>query len=146
MERWKFCRQGMWVRNWQQMLDQIALCGFNSIRLPYSNQLFDAASAPNGIDFVKNPDLQGLTGLEIMDRVVRGAGQRGFRGILDRHRPHAAGQSPLWYTDHVSEERWIRHCPLLPQRHRRAPSVIAAPFHHHPHTPPPYPARYPTTP
>src|SRR5258708_4415097 len=91
METRTFFPHGVWVRNWQQMLDQIALCGFNSLRLPYSNQLFDAASIPNGIDFVKNPDLQGLTGLEIMDRVVHGAGQRGLRVILDRHRPDASG-------------------------------------------------------
>ena len=35
--------------------------GFNTIRLPFSNQLFDAGGTPNGIDFAKNPDLQGLT-------------------------------------------------------------------------------------
>jgi endoglucanase len=133
METGTFCPHGLWVRNWQQMLDQIALCGFNSIRLPYSNQLFDAASIPNGIDFVKNPDLQGLTGLEIMDRVVHGAGQRGLRVILDRHRPDASGQSPLWYTDHVSEERWIADWVMLAQRYRTEPSVIGADLHNEPH-------------
>src|SRR5260370_13010631 len=75
METGTFCPHGLWVRNWQQMLDQIAHCGFNSIRLPYSNQLFAAGSTPNGIDFTKNPDLQGLTGIEIMDRLVHGAGR-----------------------------------------------------------------------
>jgi endoglucanase len=135
METGTFCPHGLWARNWQQMLDQIAQTGFNSIRLPYSNQLFDAASAPNGIDFDKNPDLRGLTGLEIMDRVVRGAGQRGLRVILDRHRPDAAGQSPLWYTDHVSEERWIADWVMLAQRYRSEPSVIGADLHNEPHSP-----------
>jgi len=59
METGTFCPHGLWARNWQQMLDQIVRSGFNSIRLPYSNQLFDAASTPNGIDFTKNPDLRG---------------------------------------------------------------------------------------
>src|SRR5215472_10057321 len=40
METGTFCPHGLWARNWQQMLDQIGHCGFNSIRLPYSNQAF----------------------------------------------------------------------------------------------------------
>jgi len=135
METVTFCPHGLWARNWQQMLDQIALCGFNSIRLPYSNQLFDSASIPTGIDFTKNSDLQGLTGLDIMDRVVHGAGRRGLRVILDRHRPDASGQSPLWYTDHVSEERWIADWVMLAQRYRAEPSVIGADLHNEPHSP-----------
>jgi endoglucanase len=135
LETGTFCPHGLWARNWQQMLDQIANCGFNSIRLPYSNQLFDAASIPNGIDFTKNPDLEGLTGIEIMDRVVHGAGQRGLLVILDRHRPDAAGQSPLWYTDHVSEKRWIADWVMLAQRYRSEPSVIGADLHNEPHSP-----------
>src|SRR5215469_2414566 len=68
METGTFCPHGLWARNWQQMLDQIVHCGFNSIRLPYSNQVFQAGSTPNGIDFTKNPDLQGLTGIETTRR------------------------------------------------------------------------------
>jgi endoglucanase len=135
MESQTFCPHGLWVRNWQQMLDQIAQCGFNSIRLPYSNQIFDKASIPNGIDFIKNPDLKGLTGLEIMDRVVHGAGQRGLRVILDRHRPDASGQSPLWYTDHVSEQRWIADWEMLADHYRHEPAVIGADLHNEPHAP-----------
>jgi endoglucanase len=135
METGTFCPHGLWARNWQQMLNQIALCGFNSIRLPYSNQLFAANSTPNGIDFTKNPDLQGLTGLQIMDRIIQGAGRRGLRVILDRHRPDASGQSPLWYTDHVSEERWIADWVMLAHRYRNEPSVIGADLHNEPHNP-----------
>jgi len=135
METGTFCPHGLWARNWQQMLDQIVHCGFNSIRLPYSNQVFQAGSTPNGIDFTKNPDLQGLTGIEIMDRLVHGAGQRGLRVILDRHRPDSNGQSPLWYTDHVSEQQWIADWVMLAQRYRNEPAVIGADLHNEPHSP-----------
>ncbi|HZC79872.1 MAG TPA: cellulase family glycosylhydrolase, partial [Ktedonobacterales bacterium] len=133
METGAFCPHGLWARNWQQMLDQIVQTGFNTIRLPYSNQLFDAASIPNGIDFTKNADLRGLTGLEIMDRIVQGAGRRGLRIILDRHRPDSYAQSPLWYTGHVSEERWIADWVKLAQRYRTENSVIGADLHNEPH-------------
>lgn len=133
METGTFCPHGLWARNWQQMLDQIARTGFNTLRLPYSNQLFDSASVPTGIDFTKNADLRGLTGIQIMDRIVVGAGQRGLKVILDRHRPDAYAQSPLWYTNRVSEDRWIADWVKLARRYRTEASVIGADLHNEPH-------------
>src|SRR5262249_28062328 len=98
LETSTFAPHGLWARSLDDMLDQMVQAGFNTIRLPYSDQLFDPTSTPNGIDFQKNPDLQGLTGVQIMDQVIQRAGERGLKVILDRHRPTAAGQSELWYT------------------------------------------------
>ncbi len=133
LETGTFAPHGLWTRNWSQMLDQIAGSGFNTIRLPYSNQLFDPASKPNGIDFAKNPDLKGLTGPQIMDKIVNGATSRGIMVLLDRHRPDAYGQSALWYTDHVSEQRWIGDWVMLAKRYRDNPLVIGADLHNEPH-------------
>ena len=135
METETFAPHGLWTRNWQEMLDQIAVAGFNTIRLPYSNQLFDPASKPNGIDFNKNPDLAGLSGLEIMDRIVDGAGRRGLKVILDRHRPTAQAQSDLWYTDQVSEARWIQDWVMLAGRYKGNDTVIGADLHNEPRGP-----------
>ena len=44
METGTFAPHGLWARNWEDMLDQIASLGFNTIRLPYSNQLFEPSS------------------------------------------------------------------------------------------------------
>ena len=57
METSTFSPQGLWARSYKDMLDQIKSLGFNTVRLPYSNQLFDAESKPNGINFELNPDL-----------------------------------------------------------------------------------------
>jgi endoglucanase len=133
LETGTFAPHGLWTRNWSQMLDQMASSGFNTIRLPYSNQLFDPASKPNGIDLKKNPDLAGLTGPQIMDKIVDGATSRGIMVILDRHRPDAQGQSALWYTDHVSEQRWLNDWVMLAKRYRDNPLVIGADLHNEPH-------------
>lgn len=45
-----------------------------------------STAAPNGIDFTKNPDLQGLMSLQVMDAVIDYAGQQDMRVILDHHR------------------------------------------------------------
>src|SRR5262249_48245823 len=57
LETGSFAPHGLWTRNWSQMLDQMVGQGFNTLRLPYSNELFDPASKPNGIDDKLNPDL-----------------------------------------------------------------------------------------
>src|ERR1700730_16439220 len=53
-----FSPHGLWTRNYGEMLDQMVAAGFNTVRLPYSNQLFAAGSAPKSIDMQKTPDLQ----------------------------------------------------------------------------------------
>jgi endoglucanase len=133
LETGTFAPHGLWVRNWSQMLDQMSGSGFNTLRLPYSNELFDPASKPTGIDYGKNPDLAGLTGPQIMDKIVNGATSRGMMVVLDRHRPAAQGQSDLWYTDKVSEDTWIKDWVSLAKHYRDNPLVIGADLHNEPH-------------
>ncbi len=126
---------GLWARNWADMLDQMATAGFNTIRFPFSNEMLAAAEPPKGIDYNKNPDLQGLKGLALMDKIIEGAGRRGLKVILDRHRPTASGQSELWYTDKVPEARWLADWEMLARHYRGNPTVIGADLHNEPHGP-----------
>lgn len=133
-----FAPHGLWARGYKSMMDQMKSTGFNTIRLPYSNQLFDAASKPNGIDFSKNADLQGLSGLQIMDKIVDYAGQIGLRILLDQHRSTAgnsAQESGLWYTSAYPESRWISDWTMLASRYAGNPTVIGADLHNEPHGP-----------
>ncbi|MET7418360.1 glycoside hydrolase family 5 protein [Dactylosporangium sp. NPDC005555] len=128
-----FAPHGLWSRSMDEMLDQMAAQGFNSVRLPFSNELFDATAKPNGVDYKLNPTLEGLTGPQIMDKVVEGITKRGMMVILDRHRPTSQGQSNLWYTDKVSEERWIGDWKKLAKQYRDNPLVVGADLHNEPH-------------
>ncbi|TDC12752.1 endoglucanase [Streptomyces sp. 8K308] len=132
METDTFAPHGLWARNYQDMLDQVRDLGYNTLRLPFSNQLFDAGATPNGIDYTRNPDLRGLTGLQIMDRIIDYAGDIGLRVVLDRHRPDSAGQSELWYTAAYSEQRWINDWVMLANRYRANHTVVGADLHNEP--------------
>ncbi|MGI5837706.1 MAG: glycoside hydrolase family 5 protein, partial [Chloroflexota bacterium] len=134
METGTFAPHGLWSRNWEEMLDQIADLGFNTIRLPYSSQLFDPESRTkaDSIEFEINPDLKGLTGLEVMDKIIEGAGKRGLKVILDRHRPDVEAQSKLWYTEKYTEERWINDWVMLAKRYKGNDTVIGADLHNEP--------------
>jgi endoglucanase len=130
-----FAPHGLWARNYADMLDQIAAAGFNTIRLPFSNQLLDPNRMPKNIDYQKNPDLQGLTSLQVMDWIVSAAGQRGLSVLLDRHRPTAAGQTELWYSADIPESRWVNDWVMLAQRYAGNPTVVGADLHNEPHGP-----------
>ena len=130
-----FAPHGLWARNWQDMLKQIAHTGFNTIRLPYTNQLFDPASKPQGtINYKLNPDLKGLQGLALMDRIIQGAGKFGLKVILDRHDPTADLRPGLWYTSQCSQARWIQDWVMLAQHYRGNTTIIGADLANEPHS------------
>jgi endoglucanase len=127
-----FAPHGLDVRNWGSMLDQMRDSGFNTLRLPYSNEMLRPGSKPDGINYRKNPDLKGLAGLGLLDKIVRGATDRGLMVLLDRHRPTAQAQSDLWYTDQVSEQQWIDDWTMLARHFKDDPLVIGADLHNEP--------------
>jgi len=130
-----FAPHGLGSRNWQNMLDQIKQMGFNTIRLPYSNQLFNPSSRPQGINYQLNPDLKGLSGLALMDRFIQGARSRGLKIILDRHDTTADLRPDLWYTNQVPEARWMQDWIMLARHYRGNDTVIGADLANEPHGP-----------
>ena len=123
---------GLWTVNYRDMLGQIRAEGYNLLRIPWSNQMLDQGAAVSGIDYHLNPDLVGLSPIEVLDRVVVAAGQVGLKVLLDRHRPDASGQSALWYTVAYPEQRWLDDWVLLAERYRANPTVIGADLHNEP--------------
>jgi endoglucanase len=133
LETGDFAPIGLNARNVDDVLDQIAATGFNTVRLPFSNELLDPGVKHMGINFGLNPKLKGLNGLGLLDYLVNGARRRGLRVILDRHRPTAEGQTELWYTAKVPEARWIADWVMLARRYRGNEAVIGADLSNEPH-------------
>ncbi|MFD9592404.1 cellulase family glycosylhydrolase [Kitasatospora sp. NPDC059973] len=127
---------GLWARDYGSMIDQMRALGFNTIRLPYSDDLF-RGSVPTGVNHSggMNADLEGLTSLQVMDRIVDRAGSAGLKVILDRHRPDAGGQSALWYTSAVPESTWLADLRAIAARYAGNPTVIGIDLHNEPHDP-----------
>jgi endoglucanase len=118
---------GLWQRNWEEMLDQVRQLGYNVIRLPFSNAMLLPGTKPTGINYAENPDLVDLTALEVMDKIIAGAGAREIRVILDNHRSTAGGgpeSNGLWYADRYPESRWIEDWKMLADRYKGDDTVI----------------------
>lgn len=129
---------GLWARNYRDMMDQMVELGFNTIRIPYSNAIFNPANVPNSINLSLNPDLQGLSSLQILDKIVDYAGQIGLRIILDNHSalPDNHANETLWYIPGDaanSEQAWINNWVALAQRYAGNPTVIGADLKNEPH-------------
>lgn len=123
---------GLWNRNMEELLNQIKDLGFNSIRLPFSNDILKSGATPDSINFYANPNLQDKTALEVFDYFIHEASKRGLYLILDRHRPTSAQQSELWYTQEVSENKWIEDWVFLATRYKKNAYVIGCDLHNEP--------------
>ncbi len=136
-ETGNYVLHGLWSRDYKSMIDQMKTLGYNTIRIPFSDDIFKPGTVPNSIDFSsgKNADLQGLNSLQILDKIVAYAGQDGLKVILDRHRPDAGGQSALWYTSAVPESTWIANLRNLATRYLGQDTVVGIDLHNEPHDP-----------
>jgi len=123
---------GLWSISLDAGLAQIASLGFNTIRLPYSNECL-AQAASSSVNEAANPTLAGLSPLQLMDAVIQGAKSYGLSVILDRHRPDSGAQSELWYTDRYPEAAWIADWTMLAERYAAEPAVIGVDLHNEPH-------------
>src|SRR5689334_2381030 len=125
---------GLWANvTWRSQIDHMAQLGYNTIRVPYSNDALKPGAVATSINDYVNPDLIGLSPLQILDKVIDYAGQKHMRIILDRHRPTSAQQTALWYTPAVSEATWIANWQALARRYAGNPTVIGADLHNEPH-------------
>src|SRR5262245_8767549 len=138
---------GLWAQDYHAILSAIKNNGFNTIRLPYSNQMVESPVVPSNISYFNgsgpiNGDLKGLNSLEIMDKVIAAAGADGLRVILVNHRSEAGNSAEangLWYTGAYPESAWINDWLTLVNRYAAFkdssgnPIVIGVDLRNEPH-------------
>ena len=122
---------GLWSRGYKPMLDQVKGLGFNTLRIPFSNEMLRTDAVTTSINFAQNPDLQGLTPIQCMDKVIAYAGSIGLKVILDRHSAKADGfiGEDVWYIPgdaYYTEQRWIEDWVMLAKRYSGNATVIGA--------------------
>ncbi|MDD1476891.1 cellulase family glycosylhydrolase [Arthrobacter sp. H16F315] len=127
---------GLWgTLTIDEALANIKSMGFNTVRLPFSNECLAATAVKGNVNYWANRayNLEGKRPLDVMDTVIARAKANGLQIILDRHRPSSADQSPLWYTAAVPETKWISDWKMLADRYKNDPTVIGADLHNEPY-------------
>jgi len=138
---------GLYAQDYHQILNTIHAQGYNTIRLPFSNQMVETPIIPKAIATSNaagpmNTDLVGLNSLQIMDKIITAAGALGLKVILVNHRSEAGNSNEpngLWYTAKYPEANWIADWKLLATRYKTFvdgkgnPVVIGVDLRNEPH-------------
>ena len=118
---------GLEIATLDSISAQIADMGFNSVRLPFSLEMVVEDPVIDHTVLAANPDLQGLTALQLLDAVIDSLARHGLVTILDNHSSEAVWYSlenGLWYTDEYPEEVWIETWVQLAEHYRDHPGVV----------------------
>jgi endoglucanase len=105
--------------------------GFNSVRIPFSNELVQTNPLVNASRLTANPQLVGLRSLEVLDRVIGALAAQGIVVILDNHVSRAdwccseTDGNGLWYAPGYPESTWLAHWQALTMRYLNQPAVVA---------------------
>ena len=134
---------GLWVQDYHTVLNDIKNLGYNTVRIPFSNQMVETPVVPQNLSFQSNSgpintDLKGLNSMQILQKIVTAAGQDGLKVILDDHRSEAgesAEQNGLWYTSAYPSSAWVNDWSTVAKMFAGNSTVIGFDLRNEPHTP-----------
>jgi endoglucanase len=123
---------GLWARNYKDMIGQMKTLGFNAVRIPVC-PLTLQNSPVTSIDYIKNPDLKGLSSIQVLDTVVGELDKDGMYILLDHHRPDCNAISELWYTPNYTEDQWISDLEKMATRYKNTSHFMGIDLKNEPH-------------
>ncbi len=116
---------------------RIRCMGFNAVRLPWSNEMYESNPIVPDYAITANPQLKGKRAMAVYDMVVRTLAAQGLMVILDNHNSNAewccsGDGNDLWYNADYPETSWIADWKGMVARFRDVPQVIAADLRNEP--------------
>jgi endoglucanase len=151
-ETTSFVAHGLYAQNYTTIVDEIKQFGYNTIRIPFSNQMWETnpIPKPNTISACSICKSQKLHSRDILALIINYAGSIGLHIILDNHRSEAGNSAEangLWYnTSHkpYTEQSWINDWVSIQdwvygltgyQASDGFPTVLGYDLRNEPHTP-----------
>lgn len=133
-----FIPGGLDVQHRKTIAKTIRKLGFNSVRMPYADEIVIKNPLVLPHLLTANPDLMGLRALDIFEACIDALTEEGIAVIVNNHITHATwccGADPCdagWANDHLgplcritqTEEEWIEHWEEVMSRFVNNPSVI----------------------
>ncbi len=102
---------GLWAKDYKYIVDQVKQYGYNTIRIPFSNAMWENNPTAGNSKVSACAECKGKTARDILAMIINYAGQQGIHVILDNHRSTAGNSAEgngLWYTSAYPESAWIR--------------------------------------
>jgi endoglucanase len=103
------------------IVSEIQQMGFNSVRLPWSNETLEQNPAVRDAALAANPDLRGKHSMELMDIVIQALTSAHLMVILDDHTSNAD-----WCCNEQLQRALVQRCVSRDEVDRRLADDIAA--------------------
>lgn len=136
---------GIWSRDTKSVLKQIKDLGFNTIRIPWCNEMLnpDASVLINsygtdpysGVSPMNEEESMVDKPIDLLDIIVKWCQENDIKIVLDNHSRAADGflNEKYWYTATYSEKRWIDDWVFLANRYKNFSTVVAMDLNNEPH-------------
>jgi endoglucanase len=128
----EFSVGGLAYRPLAAIAHQVKAMGFNSVRIPWSNELVEANPLVPDYARAANPALKGKRALEVLDLTIDALAHEGLYVILDNHVSRAdwccyeGDGNALWHSPAYPEQRWLADWRFMARRYKNQPAVIGA--------------------
>ncbi len=113
-ETTSYVAHGMYAQNYTYILNEMKSDGFNTVRIPFSNYMWETDPTPGANTISACPNCKGKHSRDILALIVNYAGSIGLHVILDNHRSEAGNSAEangLWYyssgSSNFPESSWI---------------------------------------
>jgi endoglucanase len=115
LETPRYVLYGLDQRDYRAILIEAKHYSFNTVRIPYSNEIWETNPLPNPEFVAACPACKGMRARDVLALIINYAGSIGLHVILDDHRSDAGSSSGLngfWYDTgfghQYTEQVWIR--------------------------------------
>jgi endoglucanase len=116
------------------IVNQIVSMGFNGVRLPWSEQMWQANPVVSAGLLTANKQFIGEHARTIFETVVKDLAAAGLMVVLDNQVSSASTSTAnnLWYTSGYSQSQWLADWKSMAAAFRNVPQVIGADLRNEP--------------
>lgn len=132
---------GLWSANIEELTRSMAQRGINIVRVPIASELLlewknGQAKPTSAVNEHANPELAGMTTLEIWDYWLGLCDKYGVKVMIDVHHPHIDNSGhiyPMWFRDAITPEVFYQTWEWITARHKTDDTVVAMDIQNEPH-------------
>jgi endoglucanase len=121
-----------------QIISEIVTMGFNGVRLPWSNQMWESNPAVPAADVAANPQFAGEPARTVFGQIVTDLANAGLMVVLDDHNSSAewccsgTDGNTLWYNAAYPQSSWLADWQSVARAFAAVPQVIGADLRNEP--------------
>ncbi|MBO0801727.1 MAG: cellulase family glycosylhydrolase [Nocardiopsaceae bacterium] len=121
-----------------EIINKIVSMGFNGVRLPWSNQMWESNPTVASKYVTANPSFAGKPARTVFEDVVHDLANAGLMVVLDNHTSNAewcCGNSDgntLWYNSSYPQSAWLSDWESVTREFKNVPQVIGADLRNEP--------------